>query len=44
MNWIIALALVCAFFWFALGYHVVWPPTDDQIYGCPVQQQDGECR
>jgi hypothetical protein len=28
------------------GYHIVWPPTEDQIYGCNVEQQapNGECR
>jgi hypothetical protein len=28
------------------GYHVVRAPTEDQLYGCTVEQQapNGECR
>lgn len=31
---------------YMMGYHVVWPPTEDQLYGCTVAQQapNGECR
>lgn len=42
----IALA-VCAvglFLWLD-GYHIVWRPTPDQLYGCTVAQQapNGDC-
>ncbi len=31
--------------WFALGFHIVWKPTPDQLYGCTLQQQapNGDC-
>lgn len=32
--------------WFGGGYHIVWQPTPDQLYGCTVAQQapNGECQ
>ena len=35
-----------AFVLWALGYHIVWAPTEDQLYGCTVAQQapNGECQ
>lgn len=42
LSIIIVLALG---FWLG-GYHIVWPPTEDQLYGCTWEQQapNGECK
>lgn len=41
---IAALALFGFAFWFG-GYHIVWKPTPDQLYGCTIKQQtlNGDC-
>lgn len=38
---IVCLALA---FWLG-GYHIVWTPTEDQLYGCTIKQQapNGDC-
>lgn len=38
-------ALIAIALW-AAGYHIVWKPTPDQLYGCTVAQQapNGECQ
>lgn len=40
-----ALAIFLAAAWYSLGYHIVYAPTPDQLYGCTVEQQapNGEC-
>lgn len=42
---IFTIGLLTFAFW-AGGYHIVWPPTEDQLYGCNVQNQapNGECK
>lgn len=42
---IFAVAAVALFLWVG-GYHIVWKPTPDQLYGCTVEQrnEDGECK
>lgn len=32
-------------FWM-LGYHIIWAPTKDQLYGCTVENEapNGECK
>jgi len=42
---IAAIALGAFAFWLG-GYHIVWKPTPDQLYGCTVAQQapNGECK
>jgi hypothetical protein len=42
------LALGIVLLAFALwlnGYHIVWKPTPDQLYGCTLEQEapNGEC-
>lgn len=43
---LIALAIVLAVAWHVLGFHIVHKPTEDQLYGCTVEQQapNGECQ
>lgn len=46
MKIIAAVTALLAFaFWYG-GYHIVWAPTEDQLYGCTVAQQtpNGECK
>ena len=33
------------FIMYLAGYHIVWPPTPDQLYGCTWAQQlpNGDC-
>lgn len=46
VNFAVATALVLAWAWWALGYHIVPPPTPDQLYGCSRENEapSGECR
>lgn len=46
MRFVIAIILVAAWGWWALGYHIVYQPTPDQLYGCAVEQQapNGDCK
>jgi hypothetical protein len=46
MPLIIAIIVLLVWAWFALGYHIVWKPTEDQLYGCTIEQQapNGECK
>ena len=45
-----AIILALAFFWFALGFHIVHKPTDAEITGCEHTyinakgEDTGECR
>lgn len=45
-RWFLALVIVLVVGFFALGYHIVYAPTPDQLYGCTVAQQapNGECQ
>jgi hypothetical protein len=38
------LAIVGLLVWLS-GYHIVWQPTPDQLYGCTIEQQasNGDC-
>lgn len=40
----IAAAAISLLWWLG-GYHIVWRPTPDQLYGCTVAQQapNGDC-
>jgi hypothetical protein len=42
----VACVVVLILTLYALGYHIVWPPTPDQLYGCTIEQQApiGECQ
>lgn len=39
------ITVIAAFALWLVGYHIVWKPTPDQLYGCTVAQQapNGEC-
>lgn len=43
---ILAAAVVLGFAFWICGYHIVYAPTPDQLYGCTVEQQasNGECK
>lgn len=45
MKTLIASFALLAFAYWLGGYHLVWKPTPDQLYGCTVKQQtpNGEC-
>lgn len=40
----VIVGAVGLFLWWD-GYHIVWHPTPDQLYGCTVAQQspNGDC-
>lgn len=50
VSFIVALVIVAAFFWWALGLHVVHKPTAAQLFGCEHTyindkgEDTGECR
>lgn len=39
------VASLAFIFWIG-GYHIVWSPTEDQLYGCNVENEapNGECK
>ncbi len=46
MKMLLAAFALWAFMLWMKGYHIVWKPTEDQLYGCTVAQQapNGECK
>lgn len=46
LVFLLSIVLVAILFGWVLGYHLVWKPTPDQLYGCTVEQQapNGECK
>lgn len=43
---LVFLLMLLAFVFWIGGYHIVWKPTADELFGCTVEQQtpDGECK
>lgn len=46
MKMLILLISGLAIFLWLDGYHIVWAPTPDQLYGCTVENEapNGECK
>jgi hypothetical protein len=44
-NFSAFLAALALLLWLA-GYHIVWKPTEDQLYGCTAENEapNGECK
>ena len=42
---LVLLIVIIAAVWRGCGWHVIHSPTEDQLYGCTVEQQasNGEC-